>query len=101
EIAVAESTGVEFLTASTGLERVGLNGREAFRRDRPGGAGPNPDRFEAVLAKGTNRVLVQLTGAKDKAEFQLRFRRKSATAEQERLALAALSRTGDPERGRR
>ena len=33
--------------------------------------------------------------------FHLRFRRKSATAEHERLTQAALSRRGNPERGRK
>jgi putative membrane-bound dehydrogenase-like protein len=100
EIIVSEESKVEFMTSSSGLETVWLNGKEAFRRDRPGVLGPNPDRFEATLGPGTNRVLVRLSAVKEKAEFQLRFRRKSATAEQERLALAALSRAGNPDRGR-
>src|SRR5262249_22003641 len=45
-------------------------------------------------------ALARLSGAKPAAEFQPRLRRKSATAEQERLAQAALSRPGNPERGR-
>jgi putative membrane-bound dehydrogenase-like protein len=100
EITVPEVAQVEFMTSSSGLETIWLNGKEAFRRDRPGITGPYPDRFEATLGPGTNRVLVRLSGVKEKAEFQLRFRRKSATAEQERLARAALSRGGNPERGR-
>jgi putative membrane-bound dehydrogenase-like protein len=100
EIAVTEPTKVEFFATSTGLATVWLNGREAYRRDRPVVVGPYPDRFEATLAKGSNRVLVRLGGAKGTAEFQLRFRRKSATADHERLTLAALSRAGNPEHGR-
>jgi putative membrane-bound dehydrogenase-like protein len=100
EVSTAEEARVEFMTASTGLETVWLNGKEVFRREKPGVIGPYPDRFEATLAKGMNQVLVRLTGAKEKAEFQLRFRRKSATAGVERLALAALSRAGNPEKGR-
>jgi putative heme-binding domain-containing protein len=34
-------------------------------------------------------------------EFHLRFRRKSTTAEHERLTQAALARAGDPQRGRK
>jgi putative heme-binding domain-containing protein len=34
------------------------------------------------------------------AEFHLRFRRKSGTADHERLTRAALTRTGNPDRGR-
>jgi putative heme-binding domain-containing protein len=100
EITSPDAAKVEFMTASAGLETIWLNGKEVFHRDRPGVIGPYPDRFEATLAKGLNQVIVRVTAAKGTAEFQLRFRRKSATAEQERLALAALSRAGNPERGR-
>jgi putative membrane-bound dehydrogenase-like protein len=100
EITVREAARVELLTASPGLETIWLNDKNVFQRQKPGVIGPYPDRFEANLEKGLNRVLVRLTGAKEKAEFQLRLRRKSATADQERLALAALSRAGNPERGK-
>ncbi len=100
EIAVAEPARVEFFTAGSGRATVWLNGKVVYRRDRPGVAGPYPDRFEAALTKGRNRVLVQLTGAKGAAEMQLRFRRKGATPDHERLTLAALTRAGNPARGR-
>ncbi len=100
EVAVSEAERVEFFAASSGLTTIWLNGKEVYRRDRPGVIGPYPDRFEAPLVKGRNRVLVRLTGVKGTAEFQLRFRRRSATPERERFALAALSRAGNPERGR-
>jgi putative heme-binding domain-containing protein len=91
---------VEFFTASTGLETIRLNDQVIFQRQRPGAIGPDSDRFEARLAKGRNRLVVRLTDVKGKAEFQLRFRRKSARPEHEHLARAALSRAGDPEHGR-
>ncbi len=100
EVAVPGPERVEFFAAGTGLATVWLNGKVAHRRDRPGVIGPYPDRFEADLSAGTNRVLVRLSGATGPAEFQLRFRRKSAAAGVERLALAALARAGNPERGR-
>ncbi|HYT91381.1 MAG TPA: HEAT repeat domain-containing protein, partial [Gemmataceae bacterium] len=100
EIVVTESSRVEFFTAGTGQATVWLNGKEVYRRDRPGVTGPYPDRFDAVLAKGSNRVVVQLTVAKGNAELQLRFRRKSATPDHERLTRAALSRAGNPAHGR-
>jgi putative heme-binding domain-containing protein len=100
EIDVAEPAKVEFFTTSTGLTTVWLNGRTLYHRDRPGVVGPYPDRFETKLAKGRNHVLVRLSGAKGAAEFQLRFRRMSATADHERLTRAALSRAGNPEHGR-
>jgi len=100
EIAVGEPTRVEFFTTSTGLATVWVNGKQVYQRDRPVVAGPYPDRFEATLTKGRNRVVVRLAGAKGAGEFQLRLRRKSATADHERLTLAALSRAGNPEHGR-
>src|SRR5262249_30028958 len=100
EISVPEQVLVEFMTASTGVPTVWLNGKVAFQRDRPGVIGPYPDRFEATLQKGLNRVIVRVAGVKGTGEFRLRFRRKSATAEHERLTLSALSRAGNPERGR-
>jgi putative membrane-bound dehydrogenase-like protein len=100
EIAVSEPVKVEFFTTASAPQTVWLDGKVVHRRDRPAVPGPYPDRFEATLAKGRNRVLVRLTGLKGTGEFQLRFRRKSATAEHERLTLAALSRAGNPEHGR-
>src|SRR5205823_13266386 len=79
---------------------VWLNGKQAYRRDRPGVLGPYPDRFEASLVKGLNRVVVRLAPEKGPSEFLLRFRHRTATPERERLALAALSRAGNPARGR-
>ena len=49
-----------------------------------------------MIAVGTMAL-----ATRDAGEFQLRFRRKSATANHERLALAALSRAGNPENGRK
>jgi putative heme-binding domain-containing protein len=100
EVTITEVERVDFFVASTGLATVWLNGKEVYRREKPGVIGPYPDRFEASLSKGRNRILVRLTGVKGQAEFQLRFRRKSGTPQRERFALAALSRAGNPEAGR-
>jgi putative heme-binding domain-containing protein len=100
EIEVSEPARVEFFTASTGATTIWLNGQAAYRRERPGVIGPYPDRFEAALAKGRNRLLVRVTGVKEAADLLCRLRRKSAAPERERLALAALSRAGNPEAGR-
>ncbi len=100
ELAVGQLAKVEFFTTASAPTTIWLNGKVVYRRDRPGVPGPYPDRFEAALTKGRNRILVRLIRVKGGGEFQLRFRRKSATAEHERLTLAALSRAGNPERGR-
>jgi putative heme-binding domain-containing protein len=100
ELTAAEMEPVEFFIANTGLAAVLLNGKLVYRREKPGVIGPYTDRFEAALQKGRNVLIVQLTGVKAVAEFQVRFRRKTASADQERYTLAALSRTGNPAVGR-
>jgi putative membrane-bound dehydrogenase-like protein len=100
EVVAADAAKVEFFTTASAPATVWLNGKVVYQRDRPGVPGPSPERFEAALAKGENRLLVRLTGVKGAGEFQLRFRRKGATADHERLTLAALSRAGNPEHGR-
>jgi len=97
---VAGPTSVQFLSGSNTAMRIWLNGRQVHQRDQAGVFQPDSARFEATLDKGPNRVLVQLAVSKGDAEFHLRFRRKSSTAEQEKFAQAALSRGGNAERGR-
>jgi putative heme-binding domain-containing protein len=101
EVAVEEKMPVEFFTTSTSPVTIWLDGKVVYRRDAHAVPGPYPERFTATLVKGTNRLLVRLTGVKGADEFQLRFRRKSATAMHERLARAALSRAGNPAAGRK
>lgn len=100
EIHLAQPERVEFFTSGSGSGVVSINGSLVYQRDKPGPTGPYPDRFEVPLSKGTNRVIVSLANVKETGEFQLRFRRKSATPERERFALAALARAGNPARGR-
>jgi putative membrane-bound dehydrogenase-like protein len=101
DVTVAEPTPVEFLASAGGTLQVWLNGKSLYRRDQARGFQTDSDRFAATLVKGTNRLLVQV-GASDAAvEFHLRFRRKSATAEHERLTQAALTKPGNRERGRK
>jgi putative membrane-bound dehydrogenase-like protein len=100
EAIVAEPTAVEFRASSRGSLQVWLNGRSLHRRDQVQNFQIDSDRFAATLAKGVNRLLVQVGPSKAAVEFHLRFRRKSTTAEQERLTQAALARAGNPQRGR-
>src|SRR5207248_1354270 len=99
QVTVPEPTQIEFFTSSTGLETIWLNDKVVFRREKPGGTSYS-DRFEARLAKGPNRILLRLAETRETAEFQLRFRRKSAAPQQERFAAAALSRAGNPALGK-
>jgi putative heme-binding domain-containing protein len=100
DVLLPEQAAVQFLTSASGALRVWLNGRLAYRRDEPRPFQPESDRFDAALARGVNRLLVQVAPAQGDAEFHLRFRRKSAAADRERLTQAALTRSGNAERGR-
>jgi putative membrane-bound dehydrogenase-like protein len=97
DVAVPESTAVEFLGSTSGGLQVWLNGQSLYRRDEPRAFRIDSDRFTATLAQGDNRLVVAVKSA---AEFHLRFRRKSATADHERLTRTALARAGNPDRGR-
>jgi putative heme-binding domain-containing protein len=100
DVRVPEQTAVQFLAGSRTSWRVWVNGKPAHRGDGARAFRPDAERFEAVLHKGHNRVLVQLD-ASGTAEFHVRFRHKGSTAEHERLTEAALTRAGDAERGRK
>jgi putative heme-binding domain-containing protein len=100
DVNAPEQSAVQFLTSSSGTLRIRLNGQLLHQRNEPRGFQPDAERFDAVLRKGPNRLLVQVATAKGGATFHLRFRRKSSTAEHEKLAQAALARPGNAERGR-
>jgi putative membrane-bound dehydrogenase-like protein len=101
DLQTTEQTPVQFLAGSNGALRVWLNGRLLNQRGQARSFQPDADRFEAVLQRGSNRVLVEVSGAKGAAEFHVRFRQKSSTAEHEQLIQAALTRPGNAERGRK
>lgn len=100
DLHVLEPTPVRFLASSNGPWQVWLNGRALYQRDQAQPFRLDADQAEATLVKGTNHLLVQVTASKGPAEFHVRFRRKSATAEHEKLMQAALARSGNVERGR-
>jgi putative heme-binding domain-containing protein len=102
EISVLDETGVEFLASSSGSLQIWLNGKSIYRREEPRSFRIDSDRLFATLAKGNNRLVMSMEvgSSESPVEFHLRFRRRSAVAEHERLAEAALARPGNPERGR-
>ncbi|MEX0642518.1 MAG: HEAT repeat domain-containing protein [Pirellulales bacterium] len=102
DIAVADQTGVEFLASSNGGLQVWLNGKSVYYRENPHIPRVDSDRLSATLAKGINRLVVSVEVGSPElpVEFHMRFRRKSAIAEHERLTNAALARLGNAERGR-
>jgi putative heme-binding domain-containing protein len=101
DVVVPETIEVEFLASSRASLQVWLNGRSLHRHDQDRVFQIDSDRFAGTLVKGANRLLVQVGSANDTAVFHLRFRRKSAKAEHERLTQAALTRAGNPASGRK
>jgi putative membrane-bound dehydrogenase-like protein len=99
DLRVPRRMAVQFLAGSNSPLRIWLNGRQVHEQARAGPFRPESQRFEAVLAPLTNRLLVQLAAGKGPVEFHLRFRLKASTAEREQLAQAALARPGNAERG--
>ncbi len=98
---VAEPSAVEFLASSSGPLEVQLAGKTIHKRDKTQEYRVDSDRFTATLAAGENRLTVLLgSSLATPGEFQLRFRRKSATEAHEKLIAAALSRGGNVEQGR-
>src|SRR5262249_11292900 len=102
DVAVVESTDVELLGSSSGRMRFWINGKSIYRREEQKPFRIDSDRVSVTLAKGTNRLAVSLGAASPESpvEFQLRFRRKSVLVDHERLLRAALSQSGNIERGR-
>jgi putative membrane-bound dehydrogenase-like protein len=100
DLIVPEPTPVQFLASSTGKLQVWLNGQRVHQREKPGAFQLDSDRFDGTLNAGKNRLVVQVAASPDSAEFHVRFRRKSSAAEQEALVQAALTRTGNADRGR-
>jgi putative membrane-bound dehydrogenase-like protein len=101
EVSVTEATAIEVLTSSSGPLQVWLNGKSVYHREQGRNFQLDSDRFAASLDRGNNRLLVQVGSSPAGVEFHLRFRRKSASAEHERLTQAALTRSGNVERGRK
>jgi putative membrane-bound dehydrogenase-like protein len=101
DLDVAEPMTVQFLASSSGTLRVWLNGRSVYQRPQAGAFRIDSERFDAALNKGANRLVVQAAASGGPVDFHLRFRRKSSVAAHETLTQAALTRTGNAERGRK
>jgi putative heme-binding domain-containing protein len=100
DIAVPQPVAVEFLASSGSTMRVWLNGQPIHQRKLAGPFRLDSERFEGALDRGVNRVVVEVGTSGTAVDFHLRFRRKSATAEHERLTRLALTQAGNPARGR-
>lgn len=101
DVVVSRPTAIEFLASAGGGLQVWLNGQSLYRRKQVQNFQVDSDRFAGKLAEGVNRLMVQVEPSAATVEFHLRFRRKSARAEHERLTQVVLARSGDPQRGRK
>jgi putative heme-binding domain-containing protein len=99
-VRVNEPADVEFLSSSSGSLRVWLNGKSVHERAETQSFRIDSDQFGGKLTEGDNRLVVMVDRSAAPVEFHLRLRRKSATAQHERLIQAALARAGNVERGR-
>jgi putative heme-binding domain-containing protein len=101
DFTLSEPASVQLLASSNGTLRIWADGNLVLLRTVPETFQPDSDRIEAELAKGPHRLVVEVNAAPRPPEFQLRFRRKGPTADQERLVQTVLARAGDPGRGRK
>jgi putative membrane-bound dehydrogenase-like protein len=99
DLHVEGETPVEVLASSGGSLGVWLNGRQVFHRREASAFRPDADRFDADLARGPNRLVVEVA-AGEPPQLHLRFRRRGSTAERDRLIRLVLTTTGDAESGR-
>jgi putative membrane-bound dehydrogenase-like protein len=99
DAAVPEETSAQFFTSSNGPLRVWLNGSPVYENNKRREYQPDSDRFDGTLAKGMNRLVLQVSAPS--AQLHLRFRPKSSSAEKERLTQMALAGTGDKAHGRK
>jgi putative heme-binding domain-containing protein len=92
---------LQLLASSNGTLRVWADGRLVYRRTEVQPFQPDSDRIETDLGAGPHRLAIEVASAPAPAEFHLRFRRRGSSLEHERLIQLALTRPGDPARGRK
>jgi putative membrane-bound dehydrogenase-like protein len=101
DFTLPEPASLEFLASSNGGLRIWVDHRLVHRRPDVRPFQPAADRVTADLGSGPHRLAVAVARATAPAKFHLRFRRKGSSLEHERLIQLALTRPGDPERGRK
>ncbi|MBC7854380.1 MAG: c-type cytochrome [Pirellulaceae bacterium] len=92
---------MELLGTSNGPLEVWLDGKPVLKREKGQEFRIDSDRSTVTIPAGENRLSVRLGAiAESPGEFQLRFRRKSATQAHEKLMAAAIARAGNVEQGK-
>src|SRR5205823_14866588 len=69
DVVVPEATAVEFTLTTAGPVEVWLNSKSLYKAEKPADNRPAPARFAGELAKGENRLLVQVGSSGAAAEF--------------------------------
>jgi putative heme-binding domain-containing protein len=101
DFTLAEPATVQLLASSNGTLRIWADGKLVHQRAGVRSFQPDSDRVQADLGRGPHRLAVEVASATRPPEFHLRFRRRGSSLEHERLIQMALSRPGDPGRGRK
>src|SRR5262249_14254305 len=97
EIDLPEPTAGGVPVTGSGPLRIWLNGRLIHRGGGSTTPAPASSSIVATLARGPNRLMVEVAAGRT-TEFHLRFRRRSSRVEHERLMRAALTGSGDAAR---
>jgi putative membrane-bound dehydrogenase-like protein len=97
DFTMPEPANVELLASSNGTLRIWVDGRLVHRRTDVPPLQPAADRVATDLGAGPHRLAVSVAPP----EFHLRFRRRGSSLDHERLIQLALTRPGNPERGRK
>jgi putative membrane-bound dehydrogenase-like protein len=100
DLDVSEVTAGQLLAFGAGNVGIWLNGRLIDQRELARTPGPAISQLDATLNSGSNRLLVQLVSDRS-GEFRISFRRRSSSAERERLMQLILGSAGDRDRGRK
>jgi putative membrane-bound dehydrogenase-like protein len=101
DFTLPEPATVQLLASSNGPLRIWVDGEIVLHRAKARPFQPDSDRVQVDLGAGSHRLAVEVAFAAGSPEFHLRFRRKGSSLEHEQLIQMALTRTGDPERGRK
>ena len=101
DFTLAEPATVQLLASSNGTLRIWADGKLVHQRTKVQPFQPDSDRVEVDLGRGPHRLAVEVAAAPRPPEFHLRFRRRGSSLDHERLIQLALTRPGDPGRGRK
>ena len=101
DFTLPEPATVQLLASSNGTLRIWADGKLVHQRSEARPFQPDSDRVRGRPRRGPAPPRRRGRLRPAPPEFHLRFRRKGSSLEHERLVQMALTRAGDPERGRK